>query len=330
MPYLETGGSLHEWPHATTRKREPRANFLDAEPLSVQRSPFRRGRSTDPDARNDDAPPMTTVPSFADPSAPPPDRARIMGILNVTPDSFSDGGRFDRLNAALEHATAMAEAGADIIDIGGESTRPGHATVDADTEIARVIPAIRELRLRLRLPLSIDTSKAAVAERALTAGAAILNDVWGLQRDPEIASVAAAFDVETIVMHNRETVDGSIDIFADLQRFFDTSIETARRAGIADRRLVLDPGIGFGKTLDQNLALIKGIDRIKALGYPVLIGLSRKSMIGKLLGTEVGDRLIGTVVLDTLALASGADIIRVHDVAEHVAARKLVEALARV
>lgn len=269
---------------------------------------------------------MTIAPARP---APPPARARIMGILNVTPDSFSDGGQFDRLYAAITHALAMAEAGADIIDIGGESTRPGHQRIDADTEIARVIPVIRDLRPRLDLPLSIDTSKAAVAERALTAGASILNDVWGLQRDPDIASVAAAFDVETIVMHNRDTIDGSIDIFDDLRRFFDASIAAARRAGLADHRLVLDPGIGFGKTLDQNLALIKGIDRIKALGYPILIGLSRKSMIGKLLGTEVGDRLIGTVVLDTLALAGGADIIRVHDVAEHVAARQLVEALAR-
>ncbi|MGX1099786.1 dihydropteroate synthase [Amorphus sp. MBR-141] len=271
---------------------------------------------------------VTTVLGAA--PAPSPLRARIMGILNVTPDSFSDGGQFDRLNTAVEHAAAMTEAGADIIDIGGESTRPGHAKVDADTEIARVIPVIRELRPRIGLPLSIDTSKAAVAERALSAGATILNDIWGLQRDPEIASVAAAFDVETIVMHNRETVDGTLDIFADLERFFGRSIELAHRAGVSDGRLVLDPGIGFGKTLEQNLALIKGIGRIRALGYPVLIGLSRKSMIGKLLGTEVGDRLIGTVVLDTLALAAGADIIRVHDVAEHVAARTLVEAIARV
>ena len=253
-----------------------------------------------------------------------------MGILNVTPDSFSDGGQFDRLGDAIAHASAMARDGADIIDIGGESTRPGHARVDVETEIARVIPAIRALRPRVDLPLSIDTSKAAVAERALAAGASILNDVWGLQRDPEIASVAAAFDVETVIMHNRETIDGTIDIFADLDRFFGTSIETARRAGLADCRIVLDPGIGFGKTLDQNLALIKGIGRIKAFGYPVLIGLSRKSLIGKLLGSEVGDRLIGTIVLDTLALAGGADIIRVHDVAEHVAARNLVEALDRV
>lgn len=273
---------------------------------------------------------MTVTTLFGAGQAPLRVRPRIMGILNVTPDSFSDGGQYDRLNDAVEHAAAMADEGADIIDIGGESTRPGHARIDADTELARVIPAIRALRSRLELPLSIDTSKAVVAERALVAGASIVNDVWGLQLDPEIAAVAAAFDVETIIMHNRDAADGSIDIFADLERFFGKSIEIARRAGLADTRIVLDPGIGFGKTLEQNLALIKGVDRIKALGYPVLIGLSRKSMIGKLLGTDVGDRLIGSVVLDTLALAAGADIIRVHDVAEHVAARTLVEAIARV
>ncbi|WP_367193485.1 dihydropteroate synthase [Amorphus sp. 3PC139-8] len=251
-----------------------------------------------------------------------------MGILNVTPDSFSDGGRFDRLGEAVDHALTMVQQGADIIDIGGESTRPGHDPVDAETELARVTPVIRELKNRIDRPLSIDTSKAAVAERALAAGVSILNDVWGLQRDPEIAAVAAAFDVETVIMHNRESVDAEIDIFEDVVRFFEKSLEKAQQAGLASERIVLDPGIGFGKTLGQNLSLLKDVPRLKTLGFPILIGLSRKSMIGKLLGTEVGDRLLGTLVLDTLVLASGADIIRVHDVAEHVAARTLVEAVA--
>lgn len=256
-------------------------------------------------------------------------RPQIMGILNVTPDSFSDGGQFDRLNHAVDHALAMVRDGADIIDIGGESSRPGHQKVDAETELARVVPVIRELRHRLDRPMSIDTTKAVVAERALTAGVAILNDIWGLQRDPEIASVAAAFDAGTVIMHNRTDVDPEIDIFDDLERFFEKSLAIARRAGLPDHRIVLDPGIGFGKSLQQNLALINGVDRVKALGFPVLVGLSRKSMIGKLLGAEVGDRLLGTLVLDTLALARGADIIRVHDVAEHAAARTLVEAVTR-
>lgn len=255
-------------------------------------------------------------------------KARIMGILNVTPDSFSDGGRFDRLGEAVEHALEMVAQGADILDIGGESTRPGHDPVDVETELARVIPVIRELRSRVDRPMSIDTSKAAVAERALAAGVSILNDVWGLQRDPEIAAVASAFDVETIIMHNRETIDAEIDIFDDVVRSFEKSLKLAQKAGLPETRIVLDPGIGFGKTLGQNLSLLKDVPRLKTLGFPILIGLSRKSMIGKILGTEVDDRLVGTLVLDTLVLAGGADIIRVHDVAEHVAARTLVEAVA--
>ncbi|MDQ0316556.1 dihydropteroate synthase [Amorphus orientalis] len=270
---------------------------------------------------------MTDTPvEHASPTVP---RARIMGILNVTPDSFADGGQFDRLTAAVDHALAMSRAGADIIDIGGESTRPGHEKVSAETELARVIPVIRELKHKVDRPMSIDTSKALVAEKSLAAGVSILNDVWGLQHDPEIASVAAAFDVETIVMHNRTQIDPTIDIFEDMFRFFDKSLARAREAGLSDARIVLDPGIGFGKTLGQNLQLIKDIGRLKTYGFPVLIGLSRKSMIGKVLGNEVGERLIGSVVLDTLALAAGADIIRVHDVAQHVEARTLVEAVHR-
>jgi len=272
---------------------------------------------------------MTALSGFEEAPAAPPARARIMGILNVTPDSFSDGGQHDRLSTAIDHALAMEAAGADIIDIGGESSRPGHTKVDVETELARVVPVIRELRNRLQRPMSIDTTKAAVAERALSAGVAILNDIWGLQREPEIASVAAAFDAETVVMHNRTEIDPTIDIFDDQERFFEKSLAIARKAGLSDRRIVLDPGIGFGKSLQQNLALIGDIRRTRAMGYPVLVGLSRKSMIGKLLGAEVDDRLVGTLVLDTLVLAGGADIIRVHDVAEHVAARTLVEAVNR-
>lgn len=271
---------------------------------------------------------MTTTTSV-DPASPQAPHSRIMGILNVTPDSFADGGQFDRLAAAVDHALEMTRQGADIIDIGGESTRPGHERVSAETELARVIPVIRELKHKVGCPMSIDTSKALVAERSLAAGVTILNDIWGLQRDPEIAAVAAAFDVETIVMHNRDEIDPAIDIFEDLFRFFDKSLALAREAGLSEARIVLDPGIGFGKTLKQNLQLIKGVARLKTYGFPVLIGLSRKSMIGKLLDNEVAERLIGSVVLDTLALSAGADIIRVHDVAEHVEARKLVEAVNR-
>lgn len=301
--------------------------FLDAGRVSGQRSGPDPAALDAPDLDPTAGRSMTASPTIADVPAIRPGRARIMGILNVTPDSFSDGGRFDGLPAAVAHATAMVRDGADIIDVGGESTRPGHTPVAADEEKARVLPVIEALAPTIATPISIDTWKASVAEPALAAGASILNDQWALQGDPEIAAVAASFDVETILMHNRTAIDAELDIFQDVFRFFDISLERARKAGLSERRIVLDPGIGFGKTLEQNLQLLKGIDRLKALGFPVLIGLSRKSMIGRLLGVEVGERLVGTLVLDTLALAAGADIIRVHDVAEHVAARTLVEAI---
>lgn len=254
-------------------------------------------------------------------------RTRIMGILNVTPDSFSDGGRFDRLDAAVAQARRMAAEGADIIDVGGESTRPGYLPVDAEEELRRVLPVLEAIVPTVGIPVSIDTRKAVVARAALRAGARLLNDVWGLQRDPGLADLAAEAEVETIAMHNRDAVDPAIDIVDEMLRYFEVTIDIARRAGIREDRLILDPGIGFGKTLEQNLRAVKYIGAIRALGFPVLLGVSRKSSIGRITGREVGDRLAGTIAMNAWALRDGVDIIRVHDVAEHVDARAISEAL---
>lgn len=256
-----------------------------------------------------------------------PARTRIMGILNVTPDSFSDGGRFDSLEAAVAQARRMAAEGADIIDIGGESTRPGYQPVDAAEELARVLPVLEAIIPEIGVPVSIDTRKAEVARVALKAGASLINDVWGLQRDPRLAELAAETCVETIAMHNRGGIDPAIDILDDMLRFFETTIDIARRAGIRDDRLILDPGIGFGKSLEQNLQAVKHVGRIRAMGFPVLVGVSRKSSIGRITGREVGGRLAGTIAMNAWALRDGVDIIRVHDVAAHVDARAITEAL---
>ncbi|MCT8972671.1 dihydropteroate synthase [Microbaculum marinisediminis] len=254
-------------------------------------------------------------------------RTRIMGILNVTPDSFSDGGRFEAVDTAVAQALQMAVAGADIVDIGGESTRPGYEPIDAATERARVLPVIEAVAPRLSIPISVDTRKAEVAAAAIQAGATIVNDIWGLQRDDAIARVAADADADVVAMHNRDEIDATIDIVDDIRRFFDRSIAIARQAGVRDEKLILDPGIGFGKTLEQNLAAVKRLPEIKALGFRVLLGVSRKSSIGRILDKPVDERLIGTVAMNVWAMRDGVDIIRVHDVAEHVDAREIVAAI---
>jgi dihydropteroate synthase len=259
-----------------------------------------------------------------------PDRApstRVMGILNVTPDSFSDGGRFDRLEAAVGQARRIAAEGADLLDIGGESTRPGHVPVDAQTELARVLPVLDALGPDFPIPISIDTTKAIVAAAALRRGARIVNDVWGLMRDADIARVAADADADLVIMHNREKADPSLDIVEELLGFFDTALGIARRAGMADERIVLDPGFGFGKTPEQSLDAIRRLAALKRLGFPLLVGVSRKSTIGVVTGKPVGERLAGTIAMNAFAMLEGVDIIRVHDVAEHVDARKIIERL---
>ena len=259
-------------------------------------------------------------------------RTLVMGILNVTPDSFSDGGRFLGEEAARRQADTLVAEGAALVDIGGESTRPGHTPVPAEEEQARVLPVIRALGAGLPVPISIDTYKASTAEAALKAGARIVNDVWGLQREPDIARVAAAHGAPVIVMHNRETVDAGLDIVDDMRRFFERSLDIARRAGIPEADIVLDPGIGFGKSWEQHLEALRRLPEIRALGFPLLVGVSRKSLLGRLHDRETrpADRLHGSIAAHVLAGTLGADIVRVHDVAAHVDAMRVVDAVLRV
>lgn len=256
-------------------------------------------------------------------------RTLIMGILNVTPDSFSDGGRYAAVAAAKAHADEMIAAGADILDIGGESTRPGATEIGAEEELSRVLPALAAIAPDCPVPISIDTYKAAVADAALAAGAGVVNDVWGLQREPEIAAVAARHGAGVVVMHNRREVDAGLDILAEVRRFFLASLLIAERAGIPDDRIVLDPGIGFGKTLEQNVELVARLSELRAIGLPVLVGASRKSLIGKLLNQPMADRLPGSLATHVLAVAGGADIIRAHDVAAHVQALRIADVITR-
>lgn len=255
-------------------------------------------------------------------------RALLMGIVNVTPDSFSDGGFFSQAEAAIRHAETLIEEGADIVDIGGESTRPGASFVPASEELARVLPVISAVHERIpRTPISIDTYKSETAAVALRAGASIVNDVWGLQRDPLMAKIVAAAGAGLVIMHNRETRDENIDIVVDMERFFAHSLELASRAGIPADRIALDPGIGFGKTLEQNLAAIRAIPRLKTLGHAVLLGVSRKSYLGLLTNRAVNERLAGTIASAMIGLDLGADVLRVHDVAPHTDALAVRQAL---
>jgi len=257
------------------------------------------------------------------------ERSAIMGILNVTPDSFSDGGKFRSHDAAVAHARKLTEDGADIIDVGAESTRPGHVPVPEAEELARLKPLLADVVQATPLPVSIDTSKAAVARAAIADGVAVVNDVWGLQRDPAMPDAVAEGGAAAVVMHNRDSVDPALDILSDMRRFFDRSLALAEKAGIPRHHLILDPGIGFGKTKDQNLIALRGIDHFKDYGLPVLVGVSRKSLFAPILGAGVDERLIGTIATNIIAAARGASIFRVHDVAEHVAAFKVFDAIER-
>ncbi|GLK74233.1 dihydropteroate synthase [Ancylobacter dichloromethanicus] len=253
-------------------------------------------------------------------------RTLVMGILNVTPDSFSDGGRSAVLDDALANAHRLVAEGADILDIGGESTRPGHTPVPAEEEMARVLPAVKALAA-LPVPISVDTQKAVVAAAALKAGASIVNDIWGLMGDPEMARVAAAHDAGVVAMHNRASVDPNVDIVADILGFFDQSLERAARAGIRPERISLDPGIGFGKTFEQNLKALASLEVFSRLGFPLLLGTSRKSLIGKVIEATPAERLPGTIASNVIGILAGCAIIRVHDVAAHVQAVRVTEAI---
>src|SRR5580692_8300170 len=255
-------------------------------------------------------------------------RPIVMGILNVTPDSFSDGGRFLDPSAAIAHARRMVAEGADIIDIGAESTRPyGTATPVSPSEEARRLEPVLAAVAGLGVPVSIDTMKAQVAEQALAAGACIVNDVWGLQRDPDMAGVVARHRVPVIIMHNRDAADPDIDIMADIAAFFERSLAIAARAGIRRDAIVLDPGIGFGKTPEQSMAAIARLDRLKAFGLPLLVGASRKRFINAVTPAPPDRRLGGSIAAHMLAVQHGATFIRAHDVAETVQAMRIVAAI---
>jgi dihydropteroate synthase len=254
-------------------------------------------------------------------------RKTIMGILNVTPDSFSDGGRFNAPDRALAQAKKLVADGADIVDVGAESTRPGHVPISAEEEWTRLESLLEPLLASVDAPLSIDTYKAATARRATDLGVIVVNDVWGLQHDSAMAETVAEAGAGLIVMHNRESVDPAIDIVADLRRFFDHSLDLARRAGIPAEHIILDPGIGFGKTKEQNLAALAATTQLQDYSLPILIGISRKSIFGALLGASVEGRLIGTIAANLVTAMYGAKVFRVHDPAEHRAAFTVLDAI---
>ena len=256
-------------------------------------------------------------------------RTYIMGILNVTPDSFSDGGNFNSVDKALQHAKAMINEGADIIDLGGESTRPGHNYVDADEELRRVIPVIKKLKEELDTPISVDTYKAKVADESLKLGVEMINDVWGLRKDKDMAQVIAKYDAHVCIMHNQDNTEYDKDIMESIKDFLAESINIAIEAGIDKNKIVLDPGIGFGKTYEQNLEVLKRLGELKVLGYPILLGTSRKSVIGNTLDLPPKERVEGTIATTVLGVRDGVDIVRVHDVEKNLRAAKMADAIYR-
>ncbi len=239
----------------------------------------------------------------------------IMGILNLTPDSFSDGGRHNAIDAAVEHALALVADGADILDVGAESTRPyGSVKISAAEELNRLLPSLERILKAVDVPVSVDTYKSEVADKALAMGAHIVNDVWGLQGDVEMAKVVASHNAPVVVMHNRSSVESTKDIMSELSDFFLRSVEIGVKAGIAEDRFIIDPGIGFGKNSSQNLEVLGRLSELKALGYPILVGTSRKRFIGEILGLPVEERAEGTGTTVVHAIINGASIVRVHDV----------------
>lgn len=250
----------------------------------------------------------------------------IMGILNITPDSFSDGGRYQSVDAALRQAEQMIRDGADLIDIGGESTRPGYVQITEDEEIARITPMIEAVKQHFDIPVSADTYKGAVAEAAILAGADMINDIWGLKYDPKMASVIAEYQVAYCLMHNRKE-QSYHDFWQDLLADVRESLALAERASIKPDRIILDPGVGFAKSYEQNLEVIRHMDRLHELGYPLLLGTSRKSVVGLTLDLPVGERLEGTLVTTTAAVQQGAAFVRVHDVKENKRAIQMAEAI---
>lgn len=259
------------------------------------------------------------------------ERPLIMGVLNVTPDSFSDGGRYMDPEKALDHAYFMAESGADIIDVGGESSRPGAESVPVEEEIKRILPIVKKLARKTKLPISVDTVKSEVAEKVFDAGASILNDISALRTDEKMAGLAAKFDAYVVLMHMRGTPSDMQenteyrDLIGEISKFLSDSASGAIEKGIRKEKIIIDPGIGFGKSVEGNFTVLKNLDKFLKLGYPVLIGASRKSFIGKTLGIDVDDRIEGSIAAACYAILNGADIVRVHDVAETRRALTIIE-----
>jgi dihydropteroate synthase len=253
-------------------------------------------------------------------------RSLVMGILNVTPDSFFDGGRFLGARDAIDHVRRMIADGCNIIDIGAESTRPGAKPVDEAEEMARLDQVLTAVTA-FDIPMSIDTTKAAVAARALSCGVILVNDVWGLQKDPRMADVVAEAEAAVVIMHNRAEKDENLDIIADIRSFFERSLAIAAHAGIPRRRTILDVGIGFAKSSRQNREVIRRLGELKDYGLPLMVGASRKRFLGSLTGDGIEGTLSGTLAASLAAVASGAAIVRVHDVAEHAAALRVFQAI---
>jgi dihydropteroate synthase len=250
----------------------------------------------------------------------------IMGILNVTPDSFSDGGSYDEIQAAVARAKEMVEQGAHIIDIGGESTRPGAEKVTEEEELRRVLPIIKAISHTVQAPISIDTYKAEVARQSIEAGAHIINDIWGAKADPKMAEVAAYYDVPIVLMHNRDNRNYR-NLIADMIADLYESVKLVTVAGVRDENIILDPGIGFAKTPEQNLEVMRHLDQLTILGYPILLGTSRKSFIGHVLDLPVHERVEGTGATVCLGIQKGCDIVRVHDVLETARMAKMMDAM---
>lgn len=262
-------------------------------------------------------------------------RTLIVGVLNITPDSFSDGGQNFELTSAIDRALQMESEGADIIEIGGESTRPNSLRLDVNEELSRVVPALKELEGRLRVPIAIDTYKSQVAAAAVALGASVINDVSALRFDPAVADVAARERAVLVLMHMRgepatmQKIEPSLDIFAEVESDLKTAIQIAESRGVQRSQIVIDPGIGFGKTLEQNLAIINHLERFECLNLPLMIGASRKSFIGRLTGQPEGERVFGTAASVAAAILRGAHIVRVHDVKQLVEVARITDAIAR-
>lgn len=261
-------------------------------------------------------------------SFPLGERTYIMGILNITPDSFSDGGSYGTLGQALRRAEQMLGEGADIIDVGGESSRPGYVPVPEEEEIRRVEPVVREIKRQFDVPVSVDTCKSGVAERALVAGADMLNDIWGFRRDRRMAALAAEYGAAVCLMHNRERAEYA-DLMAEVKADLQQSLDIAAEYGVKKDKIMLDPGVGvgFGKTYEQNLQLLRELEKLTGMGYPVLLGTSRKSVIGQTLGLPVSEREEGTIATSVLGAMKGCAYVRVHDVKKNARALRMVDAI---